>query len=197
MDPDGKFDTLKEYNNLSDEDDNSPNYGAAIACYFLGSLICLGTFAEDFATVGIGVADDPESLAVAGMLFAYGRMLTRGDIPVYSKATNKSNRNIGVLQNSLFGGGNNACASPSPMFDPDDDDQQVNKQSAKDAKKLDDKSAKQFSQDKGYSDVHALKKDILRGQKDTTVGHYDIYRNYKTGESFLINKSGNIIIPIE
>lgn len=30
---------------------------------------------------------------------------------------------------------------------------------------------------------------MLRGQKDTTVGHYDIYNNAKTGESFLINKT--------
>ena len=83
------------------------------------------------------------------------------------------------------------------MLDPDDGDQQVNKQSAKDAKKLDNKQAEQFSQSKGYSDAHALKKDILKGQKDTTVGHYDIFRNYKTGESFLINKSGNVIIQID
>ena len=38
---------------------------------------------------------------------------------------------------------------------------------------------------------------MLRGQKDTTVGHYDIYNNAKTGQSFLINKNGEIVIPIE
>ncbi len=85
-----------------------------------------------------------------------------------------------------------------PSEEPNDNkNKKDNNQSAKDAKLLDNKGAEKFSQDKGYSDAHDLKKDLLKGQKDTTVGHYDIYNNLKTGESFLINKSKTVIIPIE
>ena len=77
------------------------------------------------------------------------------------------------------------------------DDENNKKQSTKDAKKLDNKGADSFLKDHGYKDAHDLKKDLLRNQKDKTVGHYDIYNNSKTGESFLINKIGTVIIPVE
>ena len=73
-----------------------------------------------------------------------------------------------------------AAASPNPL-PPDDDNNTDSNHSAKDAKKFDNKGAEKFSQEKGYKDAHELKKDILRGQKDKTVGHCDIYSNAKTG----------------
>ena len=58
-------------------------------------------------------------------------------------------------------------------------------QSAKDAKKL--------AQQKGYEDVHDLK-DAYVGDNGSS---YDIIKNSKTGEVFLIDKSGKHIIPIK
>ena len=95
---------------------------------------------------------------------------------------------------------NAQSVTPNPIppdEDPNNKTDEKSNQSAKDAKKLDNKGAEKFAQDKGYKDAHELKKDVLRGQKDTTVGHYDIYNNAKTGQSFLINKNGEIVIPIE
>jgi hypothetical protein len=71
-------------------------------------------------------------------------------------------------------------------------------QSAKDAKKISSNNeANRFAEDRGYKDAHDLKKDYLKGQKDTTQAHYDIYENNKTGESFLKSKDGSTIIPID
>ena len=61
---------------------------------------------------------------------------------------------------------------------------------------LNDKGTDQFSKEHGYEDTHDLKKDYLRGERDNVVGHYDIYNNSTTGESFLINKNQTVIIPI-
>jgi len=66
-------------------------------------------------------------------------------------------------------------------------------QSAKDAKKLDDKGANKLAQQKGYEDVHDLK-DAYVGDNGSS---YDIIKNSKTGEVFLIDKSGKHIIPIK
>ena len=80
-----------------------------------------------------------------------------------------------------------------PSEEPNDNEN--NNQSAKDAKKLDgNKEANKFAQDKGYNDAHDLKKDYVG--KDN-ISKYDIYKNNKTGESFLINKSGTSIVQIE
>ena len=66
---------------------------------------------------------------------------------------------------------------------------------AKDAKKLDGNSeANKFAKEKGYKDAHELKKDYVG--KDN-ISKYDIYRNNKTGESFLINKTGTSIVPVD
>ena len=66
-------------------------------------------------------------------------------------------------------------------------------QSAKDAKKLDDKGADKLAQERGYEDAHDL--------KDAYVGNngsgYDIIKNSKTGEVFLIDKSGNDLILVK
>ena len=66
-------------------------------------------------------------------------------------------------------------------------------QSAKDAKKLDNKGADKLAQEKGYKDAHELKKNYV-GENG---GKYDIIKNAKTGKTFLIDKSGKILIPIE
>ncbi len=93
------------------------------------------------------------------------------------------------------------AGTPSPnLNDQDNDDKnekKYEKQSAKDAKKLDDKGAETFSKERGYKDAHDLKRDYLKGQKDTTEGHYDIKVNKKTGEAFLVNKSGTVTVIIE
>ena len=66
-------------------------------------------------------------------------------------------------------------------------------QSAKDAKKLDNKGADKLAQQKGYEDAHELKKNYV----GDNGGKYDIIKNAKTGQTFLIDKSGKILIPIE
>jgi hypothetical protein len=54
--------------------------------------------------------------------------------------------------------------------------------------------ANKFAQEKGYKDAHDLKKSWLKGQKDTTVSHYDIYINKNTGEVFVVSKNQRITI---
>ena len=97
---------------------------------------------------------------------------------------------------------------PSPLIDsgvssagamppsPDDEDREVeSSQSAKDSKKLNNNSeANKFAQDKGYKDAHDLKESYV-GKRN--ISKYDIYHNQKTQESFLIDKKGITIIPIE
>lgn len=54
--------------------------------------------------------------------------------------------------------------------------------------------ANKFAQDKGYKDAHDLKESYV-GKRN--ISKYDIYHNQKTQESFLIDKKGITIIPIE
>jgi len=91
------------------------------------------------------------------------------------------------------------AAAPSPMPNKHDDDEEQKttstNQSAKDAKKISsNEEANKFAQDKGYEDAHALKENYV-GKKN--ISKFDIYRNNTTGESFLINKEGTTIVPIE
>ena len=158
-------------------------------------------FAREWISLApdIAIQDSPapgpyDILAGLVVLGACGSLLVGGVVDLYNYVSQKIQTNSEVNENS-----NASTESPSPLppdKDPNDENNNEN-QSAKDAKKLDNKGAEKFAQDKGYKDAHELKKDVLRGQKDTTVGHYDIYNNAKTGESFLINKSGKIVIPIE
>lgn len=68
-------------------------------------------------------------------------------------------------------------------------------QSAKDEKPIkNNSSANKFAQERGYKNVHDLKKDYV-GKSD--ISKYDIYTNNKTNEAFLINKQGTVIIPID
>ena len=139
-------------------------------------------------------APGPYDVIACGMVvIAGGALLVGGIVDLYNYLSQKIQANSNVNVNS-----DASTASPSPLPpDPGDDENNKSNQSAKDAKKLDNKGADKFAKDKGYKDAHELKKDVLRGQKDTTVGHYDIYNNAKTGESFLINKSRTVVVPIE
>ena len=104
----------------------------------------------------------------------------------------------------LFGSNANvAAALPNPL-PPDGDDQDNNKtsrsgfdknQSAKDAKRISSNDeADEFARSKGYENAHDLKKEYV-GKKN--ISRFDIYRNNKTGEAFLIkNQNPKIIIPI-
>ena len=81
--------------------------------------------------IGLCAADGPlpigDIIVVIWTLYELNKLLEDEDItiintggPSRSQAKNISDKNIGILQNSLFGGGPITSASPSPMFDPDD-----------------------------------------------------------------------------
>ena len=69
-------------------------------------------------------------------------------------------------------------------------------QSAKDAKKLDDKGADKLAQERGYEDAHELKRGYVKSLKDQTISHYNIYRNQATGEVFMIHNETGLAVPI-
>ena len=72
------------------------------------------------------------------------------------------------------------------------------KQAAKDAKKLNsNKAADDFAKSKGYKNTHDLKKQNLKGERDTTMSHYNIYYNAKTKELFLKHESTGRFIKID
>ena len=162
---------------------------------FLCGVAATALVADD-ATL-IGVLDDPLALALAAGATA-STLYAASGVKLASDGLNETAEGVSEAVHNLIQSTKApaAAVSPNPL-PPDEDNSQDSKQSAKDAKKLDNKGAEKFSQEKGYKDAHELKKDILRGQKDKTVGHYDIYSNAKTGEAFLINKSGTVVIPIE
>ena len=162
---------------------------------FLCGVAATALIADD-ATL-IGVLDDPLALALAAGATASTLYVASG-VKLASDGLNETAEGVSEAVHNLIQSAKApaAAVSPNPL-PPDEDNSQDSKQSAKDAKKLDNKGAEKFSQEKGYKDAHELNKDILRGQKDKTVGHYDIYSNAKTGEAFLINKSGTVVIPIE
>ena len=144
----------------------------------------------------IAIQDSPalgpyDILAGLVVLCACGSLLVGGVLDLYNYVSQKIQTNSEVNENS-----NASTESPSPLPpDPGDDENNKSNQSAKDAKKIDNnKEANKFAQDKGYSDAHELKKDYV-GKNN--ISKYDIYRNTKTGESFLINKNGTSIVPIE
>ena len=69
-------------------------------------------------------------------------------------------------------------------------------QSAKDAKKLDDKGADKLAQERGYEDAHELKRGYVKSLKDQTISHYNIYRNQATGKVFMIHNETGLAVPI-
>lgn len=172
---------------------------AGIGCYIGAGAVLVG---------GVMATSTGQIYLTAGAAKLSFVLATAGSTVIAADAINDASKSgqLSLLSGSTKGV-SASVASPSPLPpDPDDknDDNSGNEnssnrlsQSAKDAKRLDDKGAEKFSQNKGYKNAHELKKDILRGQKDKTVAHYDIYSNAKTGEAFLINKSGTVVVPIE
>lgn len=77
VDPDGRYDSFI-LNQQPEEQNSFKNFGTALGCYVLGSLIVCGTLVEDAATGGVGTVDDAASFAFAGSLFAYGNHLANG-----------------------------------------------------------------------------------------------------------------------
>ena len=144
------------------------------------------------AVEGLKAAILTTGAVLSGMLL--GKLAT--DI-INDNQEESENQKAGSVKQQLESNAQATSPNSMPPDDNPENNEQETKHSAKDAKKLDNKGAEKFAQDKGYNDAHELKKDVLRSQKDTKVGHYDIYNNAKTGESFLINKSGSVIIPIE
>ena len=164
--------------------------GGAIIC---GA--CATVLVADDATL-VGVLDDPLALALAAGAAA-STMYAASGLKLAAEGVSETAEGVSEAANNLIQNARTPASASSPNPLPPDDNDNDSNQSVKDAKKLDNKGAERFSQDRGYKDAHELKKDVLRGQKDTTVGHYDIYSNAKTGEAFLINKSGTVVIPIE
>lgn len=173
-----------------------------IGCYIGAGVVLVAGTGLAVTTMGTTVPLVASgALVLAGKLTAAGTAIIAADYVVEKLAQSVGKSSL-VLENCAT-----SIASSSPLPPDPNDDRNNNRnnksssnklsQSEKDAKKLDNKSAEKFSQDKGYKDAHELKKDILRGQKDKTVAHYDIYSNAKTGETFLINKSGTVVVPIE
>ena len=155
-------------------------------------------FAREWISLApdIAIQDSPapgpyDVIACGMVVIAGGALLIGGIVDLYNYLSQKTQSNSKVNENS-----NASTESPSPLPpDPNDDENNKSNQSAKDAKKIDNnKEANKFAQDKGYSDAHELKKDYV-GKNN--ISKYDIYRNTKTGESFLINKNGTSIVPIE
>ena len=159
-----------------------------------------GEFVIPFAipalpAIGTAIA---KGVAVVGAIIVGLALGDAASEIIKSESQEKSeNQKAGSVKQQLESNAQVTSRNSMPPDDNPENNEQETKHSAKDAKKLDNKGAEKFAQDKGYNDAHELKKDVLRSQKDTKVGHYDIYNNAKTGESFLINKSGSVIIPIE
>jgi hypothetical protein len=59
------------------------------------------------------------------------------------------------------------------------------------------KEANKFAQKYGYDDAHQFKADWIKGQKDNTPAHYDIYVNKKTGDVFVVSKNQRTIIQTD
>ena len=100
-----------------------------------------------------------------------------------------------TVPSPLIDSGVSSAGAMPPSPDDDEDREVESSQSAKDSKKLSNNSeANKFAQDKGYKDAHDLKESYV-GKRN--ISKYDIYHNQKTQESFLIDKKGITIIPIE
>ena len=69
--------------------------------------------------------------------------------------------------------------------------------SAKDAKKLSNSKADDLAREQGFKNAHDLKKQNLKGQRDTTMSHYNMYYNSKTKELFLKHESTGKFIKVD
>ncbi|MBP5587768.1 MAG: hypothetical protein J6X37_03475 [Treponema sp.] len=155
--------------------------------------IRIGTVVEDFLTGGAGVVDDAPSFALAEAMVTLAVIIELGEMAEsYVKEQEASKQQSPDSVSSKTA----SAASPSPL-PPDPDDKDHNTQSAKDAKRLDNKGADKLAQDKGYKDAHELKTDYVKGLKDKKIDHYNLYKNSKTGESFMIHNETQLVIPLE
>ena len=45
-------------------------------------------------------------------------------------------------------------------------------------------------------DAHELKTEYVKGLKDRKIDHYNLYKNSKIGESFMIHNKTGLVVPI-
>ena len=148
----------------------------------------------DDATL-IGVLDDPLALALAAGATA-STLYAASGVKLASDGLNETADGVSEAAHNLIQSAKTpaSAASPNPL-PPNDDNNNDSNHSAKDAKKIkSNNEANNFAQEKGYKDAHELKKDYV-GKNN--ISKFDIYRNNSTGESFLINKTGTVIVPID
>ncbi len=172
---------------------------AGIGCYIGAGVVLVAGTGLAVTTMGTTVPLVASgALVLAGKLTAAGTAIIAADY-VAEKLAQSVGKPSPVLEN-----GATSVASPNPLPpDPDDkndynrgNESSSNKlsQSAKDAKRLDNKGAENLAKEKGYKSVHELKEEYVG--KDN-ISEFDIYKNNKTGESFLIKKQGaKIVVPI-
>ncbi|WP_191016881.1 hypothetical protein [Treponema zioleckii] len=182
-DPDGRYDSFI-LNQQPEEQNSLKNFGTALGCYVLGSLIVCGTLVEDAATGGVGTVDDAASFALAGSLFAYGNHLANGG---------NQNSSSPMPENGAV------SAAPSPI--PPNGDKPK-----KDNHKLDDKTRLKDSdiEKRTKSSVHEVKKKI-RSQYATEMKESGMSKNFDLHEvdkKIIIkaNKGGaqlNLNLPLE
>jgi len=163
----------------------------------LGGLACAAGAAAlyaDNATV-IGVLDDALAFALSAVTLKAVELAAGGLLLAAEGAAETADGVAEAVDNLIQSAKTPVAAvSPNPL-PPDDDSNQDSNQSAKNAKKITtNNEANNFAQEKGYKDAHELKKDYV-GKKN--ISKFDIYRNNSTGESFLINKTGTVIVPID
>lgn len=162
-----------------------------------GALLCTAGAAAllaDDATL-IGVLDDPLALALAAGATA-STLYAASGVKLASDGLNETADGVSAAAHNLIQSAKTpaSAASPNPL-PPNDDNNNDSNHSAKDAKKIkSNNEANNFAQEKGYKDAHELKKDYV-GKNN--ISKFDIYRNNSTGESFLINKTGTVIVPID
>ena len=165
-----------------------------------GALLCTAgavVLAADDATV-IGVLDDPLVIVLAAGAAASAFYAESG-VKLASEGIIETADGVSEAAHNLIRNAQTpaAAASPSPLPPDDDNDEKDYKQSAKDAKKLDNRGADKLAKEKGYNNAHDLKKDYVKGLKDKKIDHYNLYNNAKTGESFMIHNESGLIIPLE
>ena len=156
--------------------------------FWTGVGIILGTLAEDVATFGAGIADDPATLAIGVGLILAAYWVT-------------SNGNNQASPSPLFGSNANvAAASPNPL-PPDGDDEPY-----KDNQKLTNKDclSKADIEKRTNSNVHEIKKEIKKqyGKEMKRAGISENFDLYESDGKLILkgNKTGNQLnlnIPLE
>ena len=102
-----------------------------------------------------------------------------------------------ALVGSLALGGKNPVSAASRVSGKVDNLAKAAEKAAKDAKKLGNSKADDLAREKGFKNAHDLKKQNLKGQRDTTMSHYNMYYNSKTKELFLKHESTGKFIKVD